>query len=188
VLRTSVCALAALDQQLLRRWPPTWTSNTYIPAGDNFNDLSPTTPQILSTASVVPTSAVQESDLSAYAQSSFAACLNSYFLSFVRATVSQQGGNVDSMRTVPVAVASVPGVETVEYDLQAEIVASGDVVPYRNRMIFIGAGRMEEMLQGFDSTAEPIPSTTWNALVGTLQHRMATVASFKTPPPKTTKK
>lgn len=157
--------------------PPTWTSDTYIPDGDNFSDLSPTAPQILTTASVVASAAVQESDFSALAQGSFASCLQSYFLSFVRATVSQDGGNVDSLTVKAVPVKSIPGVETLEYDLNAQIVAVGNTTPYRCRMVFFGAGRMEQMLEAYDSSAQGIASPLWSSLVTTLQHRMASVAS-----------
>jgi hypothetical protein len=156
--------------------PPTWDSNQYTPTAVNPTQLSPT-PEIFSVASVVATAGDQERDLAAVASSSFPSCLGTYFDSFLRALDGQDGDNVDGLTLTPVAVKPAPGVETLEFNLSGQIVYNGDAVPFRNRFVLMGSGRLETLIAGYDSTNQPIPSRTWQDLLTGIQHRMETTAS-----------
>ncbi len=168
--------------------PPTWNSASYNPSNSNPSQLS-VTPQIFSIASEVATPSVQESDFASMASRTYPSCFASYMSSYLRAIYGQQGGTVDSLTAAAAHVSEVPGVETLDVEVKAQLVVSGDVFNFRNTFVLMGAGRLEELLEGYDSTNQPIPSRTWSALVSTLQHRMAATASRTgKPPPKTTKK
>jgi hypothetical protein len=167
--------------------PPTWNSSTYNPTNSNPSQLS-ITPQIFSIASEVATPSDQQSDFAMMSASSFPSCFASYMTSYLRAIYGQEGGTVDSLTAHASAVSDVTGVETLEFVVKAQLVASGDVFNFRNTFVFMGSGRLEELLEGYDSTTQPIPSRTWTALLSTLQHRMEATASDTGKPAKTTKK
>jgi hypothetical protein len=156
--------------------PPTWNSATYYPANQNLTQLN-VTPQLYSIASLVSSVADQKGDFAAMATPGFASCLSSFFSSYLRATFSQQGYTVDDLAVKAVPVTSVPGVETLEFQLTGQQVESGDVFGFRNTMVFLGAGRIEELVSGYDSTDQPIPSVTWRTLLANIHHRMTVVAS-----------
>ncbi len=167
--------------------PPTWNSSSYNPSNSNPSQLS-VTPQIFSIASEVATPADQESDFAAMASSSFPSCFASFMTSYLRAIYGQLGGTVDSLTATPTKVSEVAGVETLDFVVKAQLVASGDVFNFRNTFVLMGAGRLEALVEGYDSTNQPIPSRTWSALVSTIQHRMEATASKTGKPAKTTKK
>jgi hypothetical protein len=156
--------------------PPTWNSATYYPADQNLTQLN-VTPQLYSIASLVSSEADQRGDFAAMATPGFASCLSSFFSSYLRATFSQQGYTVDDLAVKAIPVTSVPGVETLEFQLTGQQVESGDVFGFRNTMVFLGAGRVEELVSGYDSTDQPIPSVTWRTLLANVHHRMAVLAS-----------
>lgn len=156
--------------------PPTWNSATYYPANQNLTQVN-VTPQLYSIASLVSNAAEQKSDFAAMTSPGFASCLSSFFSSYLRATYSQQGYSVDGLTVRAEPVTSVPGVETLKFQLSGQLVESGDVFAFRNTIVFMGAGRIEEMVSGYDSTDQPIPSGTWKILLAHLQHRMMVVAS-----------
>jgi len=155
--------------------PPTYNSNDFSNGAVNATQLQPT-PQLFSVASEVASPQVQESDFSAFAARSFPSCLASFFTSYDRAEYGQLGANVDSVSVHAVAIPSVPGVETLEFILNAQLVSAGDVIGFRNTFFLLGAGRLEEAVVGTDSTDDPIPSTTWRALLATIEHRMEATA------------
>ncbi len=168
--------------------PPTWNSSSYNPSNSNPTQLS-VTPQIFSIASEVATPSVEQSDFASIAGTSFPSCFGSFMTSYLRGIYGQMGGTVDSLKSTGTPISQVPGVETVDVVVKAQLVVSGDVFNFRNTFVLMGAGRLEELLEGYDSTNEPIPSGTWSALVSTLQHRMeATASQTRKLPPKTTKK
>ena len=156
--------------------PPTWNSATYYPADQNLTQQN-VTPQLYSIASLVSSVADQKADFAVMATPGFASCLSSFFSSYLRATFSQQGYTVDDLAVKAVPVTSVSGVETLEFQLTAQLVESGDVFSFRNTMVFLGAGRIEELVSGYDSTDQPIPSVTWRTLLANIHHRMTVVAS-----------
>jgi hypothetical protein len=155
--------------------PPTYSSNDFSEGAVNATQLQPT-PQLFSIASEVASPQVQESDFSAYAASSFSSCLASFFTSYDRATYGQLGATVDGLTVHAVSAPQVPGVETLEFVLNGQLVSAGEVIGFRNTFVFMGAGRLEEAVSGTDSTDEPIPSATWRTLLPTLQHRMEKAA------------
>jgi hypothetical protein len=156
--------------------PPTWNSATYYPSDENLTQQD-VTPQLYSIASLVGSVADQQSDLDAMANPGSASCLSSFFSSYLRAVLSQENDTIDGMTVVAKPVTSVPGVETLEFVLTGQLIQSGDVFGFRNTMIFLGAGRLEVMVSGYDSTDQPIPSGTWKVVLANLQHRMTVVAS-----------
>jgi hypothetical protein len=155
--------------------PPTWETALFYPNGANPFATTPS-PQLYSEASVVATPAVQESDMAAYAASSFSSCFTSFMTQYLRAALSQDGANVDSLTIERLPVASVPGVEAVEVELNAQEVISGSVYPIRQRLVFMGAGRLEQQVVGFDSPTDQIPLATWDNLVHRLQFQMEETA------------
>jgi hypothetical protein len=166
--------------------PPTWNSSTYNPSNSNPSQLS-ITPQIFAIASEVATSSDQQSDFASMSGPTFPACLGTFMTSYLRAIYGQSGGTVDSLTSHGSPVSQVAGVETLEFVVKAQLVAGGDVFNFRNTFVVMGAGRLEELLEGYDSTNQPIPSGRWNALLSTLQHRMEATASDTGKPLKTTK-
>lgn len=156
--------------------PPTWNSATYYPSDQNLTQQT-VTPQLYSIASLVSSVADQKSDFAAMASPGFASCLSSYFSSYLRASYSQQGYTVDDLSVTREPVTTVSGVETLKFVLAGQLVEAGDVFEFRNTVVFIGAGRIEQMVSGYDSTDQPIPSGTWRILLAHLQNRMKVVAS-----------
>jgi hypothetical protein len=158
--------------------PPTYASNTYEPPDVNASQAF-TTPEIYSFASEVGTTSTQEQDMADMAAPSFTGCLQSFFLSYFRAIESQLNGNVDNLTVAKVAVSSEPGVETLEWVLNANTVYQGVTTPLRQHYVILGAGRLEQFLASVDSQDQPIASATWTHEIGLTQHRMQVVASKK---------
>jgi hypothetical protein len=158
--------------------PPTWNSATFYPSDENLTQQT-VTPQLYSIASLVSSLADQKSDFAAMASPGFASCLSSFFSSYLRATFSEQGYTVDDLSVRAEPVATIPGVETLEFVLTGQLIEAGDVFGFRNTVVFIGAGRIEQMVSGYDSIDQPIPSGTWRILLVHLQRRMKVVASLR---------
>jgi hypothetical protein len=178
------CSGLALDH--LQLWtqnfyaggPPTYASNSYQPNNVNSSQYFET-PQIYSVASEVATTSVQVQDLAAMAAASFPSCLQGFFVSYLRSIEGQDGANVDNLTLVQVPVTATPGVETLEWELNADLIAGGDSTPIRQHLVILGAGRLEQFLVSIDSVDQPIPSATWKNVIRLVQHRMEVLASEK---------
>jgi hypothetical protein len=178
------CSGLALDH--LQLWtqnfyaggPPTYASNSYQPNNVNASQYFET-PQIYSVASEVATTSVQAQDLAAMAAPSFTGCLQGFFVSYLRSIEGQDGANVDNLTLVQVPVTTTPGVETLEWELNANLISGGDSTPIRQHLVILGAGRLEQFLVSIDSVDQPIPSATWKNVIRLVQHRMEVLASEK---------
>jgi hypothetical protein len=43
-------------------------------------------------------------------------------------------------------------------------------------MVFMGAGRIEDLVSAYDSVNQPIPSVTWRTVLTNVRHRLTVVA------------
>jgi hypothetical protein len=178
------CSGLALDH--LQLWtqnfyaggPPTYASNSYQPNNVNGSQYF-ATPQIYSVGSEVARTSVQAQDLAAMATPTFTSCLESFFVTYLRSIESEEGANVDNLTLIQVPVTSPRGVETLEWELNADLISEGDSLPIRQHLVILGAGRLEQFLVSIDSQNQPIPSATWTRVIGSLQHRMEVLASKK---------
>ena len=167
--------------------PPTWNSDSYNPSNSNPSQLS-ITPQLFSIASEVATPSDQAERLRRNGEPFFPFVLRQ-LLDLVPPSDLRPGrryrrlayryGHRCQLRSRVWRRSSSC--------VTAQLVASGDVFNFRNTFALMGAGRLEELLEGYDSTNHPIPSRTWSVLLSTLQHRMEATAG-KTAKPKSTKK
>ncbi len=112
------------------------------------------TPQIFSIAIRGRDASVQDqqSDFAVMAAPTFPACSESFFVSYLRAIDGQQGGTVDTLTAMRRRFPSGRlGVETLEFELKAQLDSPRETsFRYcRNRFVLMGAGRLEELLEGY---------------------------------------
>ena len=108
---------------------------------------------------------------------SFTPCIKSFLESYLRAIVGQEGENVDDIEVTIVPTLSPPGVQTIDFDLSAELISNGNVTQIREQYVVMGAGRLEQIVISDEALNQPIPSGTWSDLIRLIQHRMQVVAS-----------
>jgi hypothetical protein len=176
------CANLPLDH--LQLWtanyyaggPPTYGTAYYAPKDVNVTqDVN--APEINAVTSEVSATSVQKADIGAMAAPSFTSCLQSFLESYLRSIAGQEGENVDDMKVTIVPTLSPPGVQTIDFDLSAELISNGNVTQIREQYVVMGAGRLEQIVISDEALNQPIPSGTWNDLIRLIQHRMQVVAS-----------
>jgi hypothetical protein len=156
--------------------PPTYGTAYYEPKDVNVTqDVN--APEINAVTSEVSSASVQKADIGAMAVASFTPCIQSFLESYLRAIAGQLAENVDDIEVKIVPTLSPPGVQTIDFDLSAELISSGNVTQIREQYVVMGAGRLEQIVISDEALNQPVPSGTWDDLIRLIQHRMQVVAS-----------